>query len=56
MCPLPLLACQQYDSAVGYLAEVGGGLGLMQATHAPMIMDVIQIDMVELIMLLWMEI
>ena len=47
MCPLPLLACQQYDSAVGYLAEVGGGLGLMQGTHAAMIMDVIQIDMVD---------
>ena len=44
---LPLLACQQYGSALGYLAEVGGGLGLMQATHAAVIMDAMGIDIVD---------
>lgn len=44
---LPLLACQQYGSALGYLAEVGGGLGLMQATHVALIMDAMGIDMAD---------
>ncbi len=36
---LPLLASQQYDTALAYLAEAGGGLGLLQATHVGIIMD-----------------
>jgi hypothetical protein len=44
---LPLLACQQYGTALGYLAEIGGGLGLMQATHAAVVMDAVGMDMVD---------
>jgi hypothetical protein len=36
---LPLLASQQYETALAYLAEVGGGLGLLQATHIGVAMD-----------------
>lgn len=36
---LPLLASQQYASALAYLAEAGGGLGLLQATHLGVAMD-----------------
>jgi len=35
----PLLASQQYATALAYLAEAGGGLGLLQATHVALIMD-----------------
>lgn len=37
---LPLLASQQYATALAYLAEAGGGLGLLEATHIGVIMDV----------------
>ncbi|EJK69819.1 hypothetical protein THAOC_08885 [Thalassiosira oceanica] len=30
---LPLLATQQYSTALAYLADAGGGLGLLQAAH-----------------------
>lgn len=36
---LPLLASQQYESALAYLAEAGGGLGLLQATHIGIAMN-----------------
>ena len=36
---LPLLASQQYATGLAYLAEAGGGLGLLQATHIGVIMD-----------------
>lgn len=36
---LPLLASQQYATALAYLAEAGGGLGLLQATHVGVVMD-----------------
>mmetsp|Transcript_33974 Transcript_33974/g.69253 ORF Transcript_33974/g.69253 Transcript_33974/m.69253 type:complete len:1177 (+) Transcript_33974:31-3561(+) len=36
---LPLLASQQYATALAYLAEAGGGLGLLQATHVGVLMD-----------------
>eukprot|EP00986_Skeletonema_menzelii_P009664 scaffold4427_cov142-Skeletonema_menzelii.AAC.9 len=36
---LPLLASQQYATALAYLAEAGGGLGLLQATHVCVVMD-----------------
>ncbi len=36
---LPLLASQQYETALAYLAEVGSGLGLLQATHVGVAMD-----------------
>jgi hypothetical protein len=36
---LPLLASQQYETALAYLAEAGGGLGLLQATHVGIAMD-----------------
>eukprot|EP00804_Cyclotella_cryptica_P002529 CCRYP_018878-RA/>CCRYP_018878-RA protein AED:0.03 eAED:0.03 QI:241/1/1/1/1/1/4/91/1031 len=42
---LPLLACQQYGTALAYIAEVGGGLGLMQATHLGLVMDAVEITM-----------
>ena len=44
---LPLLACQQYGSALAYLAEVGGCLGLMQAAHAAVVLDAAGIDMID---------
>ena len=44
---LPLLACQQFGTALAYLAEVGGGLGLMQATHAGIVMDAVGINMLD---------
>jgi hypothetical protein len=34
-----LLASQQYETALAYLAEAGGGLGLLQATHIGIAMD-----------------
>jgi len=37
---LPLLVSQQYATALAYLAEAGGGLGLLQATHVGVVMDV----------------
>ncbi len=37
---LPLLASQQYATALAYLAEAGGGLGLLQAAHVGIVMDV----------------
>lgn len=37
---LPLLVSQQYASALAYLAEAGGGLGLLQACHLGVVMDV----------------
>ncbi|KAL7520563.1 hypothetical protein ACHAWX_005278 [Stephanocyclus meneghinianus] len=42
---LPLLACQQYGTALAYIAEAGGGLGLMQATHMGVVMDAVGIAM-----------
>jgi hypothetical protein len=36
---IPLLASQQYETALAYLAEAGGGLGLLQATHIGIAMD-----------------
>lgn len=36
---LPLLVSQQYATALAYLAEAGGGLGLLQATHVGVVMD-----------------
>ena len=36
---LPLLASQQYATALAYLAEAGGGLGLLQAAHVGIVMD-----------------
>ena len=36
---LPLLASQQYATALAYLAEAGGGLGLLQSTHVCLVMD-----------------
>ncbi|KAL3771253.1 hypothetical protein ACHAW5_006662 [Stephanodiscus triporus] len=36
---LPLLASQQYETALAYLAEAGGGLGLLQATHIGIAMN-----------------
>jgi hypothetical protein len=44
---LPLLACQQYGTALAYLAEVGGGLGLMQAAHVAVVMDAVGMEMVD---------
>lgn len=38
---LPLLATQQYATALAYLAEAGGGLGLLQATHLGVAMDAV---------------
>ncbi|KAL7533165.1 hypothetical protein ACHAXR_005077, partial [Thalassiosira sp. AJA248-18] len=37
---LPLLVTQQYTTALAYLAEAGGGLGLLQATHLGVAMNV----------------
>ena len=37
---LPLLASQQYATALAYLAEAGGGLGLLQATHIGLAMNI----------------
>ena len=37
---MPLMVTQQYGSALAYLAEAGGGLGLLQATHLGVAMDV----------------
>jgi nuclear pore complex protein Nup93 len=42
---LPLLACQQHGTALAYIAEVGGGLGLMQATHLGVVMHAVGIAM-----------
>lgn len=36
---LPLLASQQYATALAYLAEAGGGVGLLQAAHVGIVMD-----------------
>ena len=36
---MPLMVTQQYGSALAYLAEAGGGLGLLQATHLGVAMD-----------------
>ena len=36
---LPLLASLQYATALAYLAEAGGGLGLLQATHVAIVID-----------------
>ena len=44
---LPLLACQQYGSALAYLAQAGGCLGLMQAVHAAVVLDAAGIDMID---------
>jgi len=39
---MPLMVTQQYCSALAYLAEAaGGGLGLLQATHLGLAMDVV---------------
>lgn len=37
---LPLLASQQYATALASLAEAGAGLGLLQAAHVGIVMDV----------------
>jgi hypothetical protein len=44
---LPLLACQQYGSALAYLAEVGGGLGLMSSAHSAVAMNSAGIDLMD---------
>ena len=44
---LPLLASQQYASALAYLAEAGGGLGLLQATHVAVAMDLAGLSLVD---------
>jgi hypothetical protein len=36
---LPLLASQQYATALAYLAEAGGGVGLLQAAHVVIVAD-----------------
>ena len=36
---LPLMASLQYATALAYLAEAGGGLGLLQAAHVGIVMD-----------------
>lgn len=36
---LPLLAAQQHATALAYLAEAGGGVGLLQACHLGVAMD-----------------
>ena len=36
---LPLMASQQYATAMASLADVGGGLGLLQATHVAVVGD-----------------
>jgi len=36
---LPLMASQQYATALAYLGEAGGGLGLLQAAHVGVVMN-----------------
>ena len=36
----PLLASQQFETALRYLAEAGGSMGLLQATHLAIMLSV----------------
>lgn len=40
---LPLLAIQQYERALSFLAETGGPMGLLQATHLGLILSTAEI-------------
>ena len=44
---LPLLATQQYASALAYLAEAGGGVGLLQAAHLGVVMDLVGLQVLD---------
>ena len=45
---IPLLVCQQFESALTYLARVGGPAGLLQATHLAMALHLGGIELVDL--------
>ena len=45
---IPLLASQQFESALTYLARVGGPAGLLQATHLAILMHLARIDLGDL--------
>lgn len=45
---LPLLASQQFKTALAYLAEVGGSTGLLQATHLGLIFSLKGVDVGDL--------
>ena len=47
---LPLLLSQQYATALGYLAEAGGGLGLLQATHVGIAMNAAGLSLVDFVL------
>jgi hypothetical protein len=47
---LPLLLSQQYATAMGYLAEAGGGLGLLQATHVGIAMNAAGLSLVNFVL------
>ena len=47
---LPLLISQQYATALGYLAEAGGGLGLLQATHVGISMNAAGLSLVDFVL------
>jgi len=44
---LPLLATQQYSTALAYLADAGGGLGLLQAAHVGAAMHAAGMDITD---------
>ena len=45
---IPLIICQQFESALTYLAKVGGPAGLLQATHLALTLYLGGIELVDL--------
>jgi hypothetical protein len=45
---IPLMICQQFESALTYLAKAGGPAGLLQATHLALVLYLGGMDLVDL--------
>ena len=45
---IPLMACQQFESALTYVAKVGGPAGLLQATHLALVLHLGGVGVVDL--------
>jgi len=45
---LPLIATQQFETALSFLAEAGGPMGLMQAVHLAIVFSLAHVDLTDL--------
>ena len=45
---IPLMVCQQFESALTYVAKIGGPAGLLQATHLALVLHLGGVDVVDL--------